>query len=93
MEEIDLALRRSVECRTKPLYSARQMRLVPGLRLGPYEVVAAIGAGGLGEVYRARDTTLNRDVALKVLPEATKSRATCTKASQSGSRPYFLFSR
>jgi serine/threonine-protein kinase len=41
-----------------------------GFRLGPYEVVAAIGAGGMGEVYRARDTTLNRDVALKVLPDA-----------------------
>jgi serine/threonine protein kinase len=40
-----------------------------GARLGPYEVVAAIGAGGMGEVYRGRDTKLNRDVALKVLPE------------------------
>jgi eukaryotic-like serine/threonine-protein kinase len=46
------------------------MPLVPGSRLGPYEVVGAIGAGGMGEVYRARDTKLNRDVALKVLPEA-----------------------
>jgi hypothetical protein len=40
----------------------------PGTRLGPYEVVAAIGAGGMGEVYRAKDTKLNRDVALKILP-------------------------
>jgi serine/threonine-protein kinase len=44
------------------------MRIVPGTRLGPYEVSAAIGAGGMGEVYRARDSKLNRDVALKVLP-------------------------
>jgi eukaryotic-like serine/threonine-protein kinase len=44
--------------------------LTSGTRLGAYEVLAAIGAGGMGEVYRARDTTLNRDVALKVLPEA-----------------------
>jgi Tol biopolymer transport system component len=44
------------------------MPLDPGTRLGPYEVVCAIGAGGMGEVYRARDTKLNRDVALKVLP-------------------------
>ena len=40
----------------------------PGSRLGPYEVVAPIGAGGMGEVYRARDTRLGRDVAIKVLP-------------------------
>src|SRR5947209_7774538 len=46
------------------------MTLAAGTRLGAYELVAAIGAGGMGEVYRARDTRLNRDVALKVLPEA-----------------------
>jgi len=46
------------------------VRLVPGSRLGPYEVVAPIGHGGMGEVFRARDTRLGRDVALKVLPEA-----------------------
>ena len=44
------------------------MALVPGTRVGPCEIVAALGAGGMGEVYRARDTTLNRDVALQVLP-------------------------
>src|SRR5438046_10623211 len=44
------------------------MPLITGTRLGPYEVVAAIGAGGMGEVYRARDTRLGRDVAIKVLP-------------------------
>ncbi|TAK17979.1 MAG: serine/threonine protein kinase, partial [Acidobacteria bacterium] len=46
------------------------MSLSAGTRLGPYEIVSAIGAGGMGEVYRARDTTLNRDVAIKVLPDA-----------------------
>ena len=47
--------------------------LKPGTRLGPYEVTAKIGAGGMGEVWQARDTTLDRDVALKVLPEAFTS--------------------
>ncbi len=45
------------------------MALAPGSRLGPYEVTALIGSGGMGEVYRARDTKLDRDVALKVLPD------------------------
>ena len=46
------------------------MTLEPGTRLGPYEVVAAIGAGGMGTVYRARDTRLGRNVAIRVLPAA-----------------------
>ncbi len=45
------------------------MTLVPGKRLGPYEVLAPLGAGGMGEVWRARDTRLAREVALKVLPD------------------------
>ena len=45
------------------------MALAPGTRLGPYEVVAAAGAGGMGEVYRARDSRLDREVAIKVLPD------------------------
>jgi serine/threonine protein kinase len=39
-----------------------------GARLGPYEIIAALGAGGMGEVYRARDERIGRDVAIKVLP-------------------------
>jgi eukaryotic-like serine/threonine-protein kinase len=46
------------------------MSLAPGTKLGPYDVVAPLGAGGMGEVYRARDTRLERDVAIKVLPPA-----------------------
>src|SRR5215210_8001846 len=44
------------------------MSLDPGARLGPYEILQSIGAGGMGEVYRARDTRLKRDIAIKVLP-------------------------
>ncbi len=46
------------------------MALAPGVRLGPYEIAAQIGVGGMGEVYRATDTKLDRDVAIKVLPES-----------------------
>ena len=46
------------------------MALTPGTRLGPYEIVAAVGAGGMGEVYRACDTRLERTVAIKILPES-----------------------
>src|SRR5712691_2911319 len=43
------------------------MALIPGTRLGPYEIAGSIGAGGMGEVYRARDPRLSRDVAIKVM--------------------------
>ena len=50
------------------------MRLASGTRVGPYEIIDAIGAGGMGEVYRARDTRLNRTVAIKALSDAEDGR-------------------
>jgi eukaryotic-like serine/threonine-protein kinase len=51
-------------------YNPRQLPLASGVRLGHYEILSAIGAGGMGEVYKARDTRLERDVAIKILPHA-----------------------
>jgi serine/threonine protein kinase len=52
---------------------ARGMGLTSGSKLGPYEIISPLGAGGMGEVYRARDSKLDRDFALKVLPESFAS--------------------
>ena len=58
------------------------MQLAPDTRLGVYEIVGLLGAGGMGEVYRARDTRLDRHVALKILPEAVAADAERTARFQ-----------
>jgi serine/threonine protein kinase len=55
------------------------MTLKAGTRLGPYEIQSAIGAGGMGEVYRARDTRLDRTVAIKVLPSRNSANASIAR--------------
>lgn len=69
------------------------MGLTIGTKLGPYEIVSPLGAGGMGEVYRARDTRLDRSVAIKVLPSHLSSnldlRARFEREAKAISRPSF----
>ena len=88
-------------CRTesaviRPLYPFRQldreygsMTLPAGSRLGPYEIPAPLGAGGMGEVYRARDSRLGREVAIKVLPESFCEGRGPAAAIRAGARSAF----
>ncbi len=63
------------------------MPLTTGTHLGPYEIVAPLGAGGMGEVYRARDTRLNRTVAIKVSPSTSRAIPRQNGASNERRRP------
>ena len=67
------------------------LSLKPGAQLGPYQIEDAIGAGGMGEVYKARDTRLNRNVAIKVLPphisEKPDARQRFKREAEMRSRP------
>jgi eukaryotic-like serine/threonine-protein kinase len=68
-----------------PAAHGSAMPIASGTRLGPYEVTALIGAGGTGEVYKARDTRLDRTVAIKVLPlEVSADRARVVRRARAG---------
>jgi serine/threonine protein kinase len=60
-------------CRPARIIHSKRLALSPGIRIGVYEVTAQIGEGGMGQVYRATDATLGRQVAIKILPEAFAS--------------------
>ncbi|MGC2719259.1 MAG: serine/threonine-protein kinase, partial [Candidatus Acidiferrales bacterium] len=62
------------------------MALTPGTKLGPYEIVSLVGAGGMGEVYRARDSRLGRDVAIKILPASLTNEAARLKRFEQEAR-------
>src|SRR6478752_6476595 len=66
-------LRHLHQARRRAAIQSPTMTLTTGSRLGPYQILGSIGAGGMGEVFRARDTRLERDVALKVLPSHLSS--------------------
>ena len=64
------------------------MPLLPGARLGHYEIVDRLGAGGMGEVYRAKDTRLGREVAIKLSPRTSPGTRTGWRASNARPRPF-----
>src|SRR5215472_11650642 len=67
-------------------YNVVPMALASGTKFGPYEILSKIGAGGMGEVYRARDTRLERSVAIKVLPSEFSSQGELRKRLERESR-------
>ena len=71
--------------RPEPASPLDVIQLAPGSQLGPYQILSLLGAGGMGQVYKARDTKLNRDVAIKVLPESFRLDPASTPLAGAGS--------
>src|SRR5438309_803226 len=79
-------MRRAIQPHPQSSIISPQMPLAPGSKLGPYEILAGLGAGGMGEVYRAHDPRLGREVAIKILPAGSAGDSECMRRFEQEAR-------